>query len=119
VAVEIASFPYSGPTTVDASRYEVTTHASCSRPPRSPTIVGSAVDTIVWSSDATNSTRNNAPKIRRRLRVSFEVAFSGGCGGRLAGEDLWRGDRLVEAGAAAARRFPTTGLLSPTGRAAT
>src|SRR5579884_2640693 len=34
-------------------------------PPRSPTIVGSAVDTIVWSSDASSSTSRSAPKIRR------------------------------------------------------
>jgi hypothetical protein len=41
------SLPYSGVEAVDASRYEVTTHERCSRPPRSRTIVGSAVDTIV------------------------------------------------------------------------
>ncbi len=41
------SFPYSGVTTVCASRYAVTTHDSWVRPPRSPTIVGSAVATIV------------------------------------------------------------------------
>ena len=34
-------------------------------PPRSPTIVGSAVATIVWSSDASSSTSMSAPKIRR------------------------------------------------------
>src|SRR5581483_1958456 len=34
-------------------------------PPRSPTIVGSAVETIVWSSDASSSTSSSAPKIRR------------------------------------------------------
>src|SRR5512144_2244751 len=28
----------------------------CARPPRSPTIVGSAVETIVWSSDASSIT---------------------------------------------------------------
>src|SRR3954452_20628208 len=50
------SFPYSGVTTVTASRYAVTTHEMCSRPPRSPTIVGSAVETIVWSSDASSIT---------------------------------------------------------------
>jgi len=41
------SLPYSGSTTVDDSRYAVTTHDSRSSPPSSPTIVGSAVDTIV------------------------------------------------------------------------
>ncbi len=34
-------------------------------PPRSPTIVGSAVETIVWSSDASSKTSINARKIRR------------------------------------------------------
>src|SRR4051794_568739 len=34
-------------------------------PPRSPTIVGNAVETIVWSSDASGSTRSSAAKIRR------------------------------------------------------
>ena len=34
-------------------------------PPRSPTIVGSAVETIVWSSDASSSTSISATKIRR------------------------------------------------------
>src|SRR5215212_1919156 len=33
----------------------------CSRPPRSPTIVGSAVETIVWSSDASSITSIRAP----------------------------------------------------------
>ena len=41
------SLPYSGVTAVTASRYAVTTHDRCSSPPSSPTIVGSAVDTIV------------------------------------------------------------------------
>ncbi len=34
----------------------MTTHEMCSSPPSSPTIVGSAVDTIVWSSDASSIT---------------------------------------------------------------
>src|SRR3954469_20633103 len=59
------SFPYSGVTIVTASRYAVTTHDRCARPPRSPTIVGSAVETIVWSSDASSITSSSAPKIRR------------------------------------------------------
>src|SRR3954452_1484836 len=50
---------------VEASRYAVTTHDRCSSPPRSPTIVGSAVETIVWSSDASSRTRSSAAKIRR------------------------------------------------------
>src|SRR3954471_3005443 len=51
--------------TVAASMYAVTTQASRSMPPRSPTIVGSAVETIVWSSDASSITSSSAPKIRR------------------------------------------------------
>jgi hypothetical protein len=39
--------PNSGTLTVDDSRYAVTTHEIWSSPPRSPTIVGSAVATIV------------------------------------------------------------------------
>ena len=41
------SLPYNGPAIVAASRYAVTTHERCEMPPRSPTIVGSAVETIV------------------------------------------------------------------------
>src|SRR5207237_372027 len=42
-----------------------TTHENLEIPPRSPTIVGSAVETIVWSSDASSRTSSRAPKIRR------------------------------------------------------
>ena len=65
------SFPASGVVIVDASRYAVTTHDSCAMPPRSPAIVGSAVETIVESSDASSITSISAPKIgptRVRLR---------------------------------------------------
>jgi hypothetical protein len=48
--------PYSGVTAVIASRYAVTTQEMWVSPPRSPTIVGSAVETIVWSSDARSIT---------------------------------------------------------------
>src|SRR3954464_8273679 len=48
--------PQSGIVTVAASRYAVTTHERRSMPPSSPTIVGSAVETIVWSSDASSIT---------------------------------------------------------------
>lgn len=41
------SLPASAVATASASRYEVTTQAICPAPPRSATIVGSAVDTIV------------------------------------------------------------------------
>jgi hypothetical protein len=42
-------FPYSGTEAVELSRYAVTTHDRCSMPPSSPTMVGSAVATMVWS----------------------------------------------------------------------
>ena len=48
------SLPQTGVETVEASRVADTTHASCSCPPSSPTIVGSAVATIVWDSAATS-----------------------------------------------------------------
>src|SRR5271154_53007 len=59
------SFPYSGVTTVCASRYAVTTQEMCFKPPRSPTIVGSAVATIVWSSAARNITSKRPPNTSR------------------------------------------------------
>ena len=57
------SFPATGVVIVEVSRYAVTTQKSLSIPPRSPAIVGSAVDTIVESSDAINITSIRAPKI--------------------------------------------------------
>jgi hypothetical protein len=59
------SFPYSGPVIVAASRYAVTTQERCEIPLRSPTIVGSAVETMVWSSAARSSTSSRATKMRR------------------------------------------------------
>src|SRR5579864_7505134 len=59
------SFPYSGVTAVWASRNALVTHDRWVRPPRSLTIVGSAVATIVWSSAARSSTSISAPKITR------------------------------------------------------
>jgi len=53
-------------TIVSASRYEVTTHEMCSSPPRSPTMVGSAVETIVWSSEASSIT-SSSPLTTRRI----------------------------------------------------
>ena len=46
----------------------MTTHERCWIPPRSPTIVGSAVETIVWSSAASSRTRTSAEKITRMRR---------------------------------------------------
>ena len=42
------------------------THDRWLRPPRSPTIVGRAVATIVWSSAASSITSIRPPKITRR-----------------------------------------------------
>ncbi|MCE0445224.1 hypothetical protein LT493_09595 [Streptomyces tricolor] len=39
----------------------MTTQDRCSRPPRSLTIVGSAVDTMVWSRAASSSPSSSAP----------------------------------------------------------
>jgi hypothetical protein len=48
------NLPTSTVETVSASRYAVTTQDMCPLPPRSSTMVGSAVDTIVWSSAASS-----------------------------------------------------------------
>src|SRR5581483_3288430 len=73
---------YRGPVTVEASRYAVTTQETCEVPPRSPTIVGSAVETIVWSSAASSRTSSSAPKITR-MRGGWGVTplSGGGTGG--------------------------------------
>src|SRR6185437_6174010 len=61
-----------GVETVDASRYEVTTQERWLSPPRSPTIVGSATETIVWSSAARNMPSISAMKtVRRAVPVSL------------------------------------------------
>src|SRR5919204_3170767 len=57
-----------GVETVDASRYDVTTHERWFRPPRSPTIVGNAVETIVWSSAARNMPSISAAKTVQSAR---------------------------------------------------
>ena len=62
----------------------MTTHESWSRPPRSPTIVGSAVDTIVWSSDASSIASRSPEKVRadasaleaHHLRISSHMKKS-------------------------------------------
>ena len=62
--------------TVDASMYAVTTQDRCSAPPSSPTIVGSAVETIVWSRGASNIASISPPKIA-------QIAFRRQLGGTL------------------------------------
>lgn len=64
------NLPTSTVETVSASRYAVTTQAMCPPPPRSATMVGSAVDTIVWSSAASSMPSTMVTKtmlVRRRL----------------------------------------------------
>jgi len=51
-----ASLPYSGIVAVDASTYAVTTHDKWFMPPRSPTMRGRAVATMLWSSAPRPST---------------------------------------------------------------
>ena len=64
---------------VSASRYAVTTQDRCPAPPRSPTIVGSAVATMVWSSAASRRPSRIVPKmtlICRRESSGGRVAVS-------------------------------------------
>ena len=49
----------------------MTTQERCWIPPRSPTIVGNAVETIVWSSEASNRTSSSALKITRKRGWPF------------------------------------------------
>ena len=55
------NFPASAAAIVSVSRYAVTTQDRCPAPPSSPTIVGSAVETIVWSSAARNMPSRTVP----------------------------------------------------------
>ena len=55
------SLPQTCVVAVEASMYAVTTQDRWDRPPRSLTIVGSAVDTIVWSSAASSIASMSAP----------------------------------------------------------
>ncbi len=55
------SLPQTWVVAVEASRYAVTTQDRWDRPPRSLTIVGSAVETIVWSSADSSSASISAP----------------------------------------------------------
>src|SRR4051812_50107105 len=55
----------------------------CETPPSSPTIVGIAVDTMVWSSAAISIPASSAEKmmlIRRRVSTMTGAAVSGGGG---------------------------------------
>ena len=66
------SFPYSGVVMVDASTYAVTTQDRWATPPRSPTMRGSAVPTMSWSSMASmmaSSRPGSTTRISRRMPI--------------------------------------------------
>ena len=70
---------------VDASTYAVVTHSMWSTPPSSPTMVGRAVDTIVWSSELTNMASMspaNTAMSERLLMISPCSGTAPACGGR-------------------------------------
>src|SRR5437764_1209772 len=69
-----------GVTTVWASRNALVTHASRLSPPRSETMVGSAVATIVWSSAASSNT-SIRPAKRGMVTMCERSAMFGGPGG--------------------------------------
>src|SRR5690606_32644635 len=92
---------------VCASRYAVTTHASRSTPPSSPTIVGSAVATIVWSSAPSSITSRRPPKTIRTSRRE-----SCGCAG------IWLRVEIItmDGPARAGRGLPGRARLPPGAR---
>lgn len=74
------NLPTSTVATVSASRYEVTTHDMWAAPPRSATMVGRAVPTMVWSSAASRTPSMIVPKMtlrRRRSSTGGAVAVAG------------------------------------------
>src|SRR3954454_19372131 len=62
----------------------------CWRPPKSPTIVGSAVATIVWSSAASSRTSMSPPKITRTCCRSTVTSRPGAVALRVLGRDVGR-----------------------------
>src|SRR5919112_3513733 len=89
-------------TRVVASRYAVVTQAMCETPPRSPTIVGIAVETMVWSRLETSIPAISAAKtrlIRRRVRTNggaSSVAVGVGACTGLLGSAGFGGERVGE-----------------------
>src|SRR5680860_1551097 len=85
--------PYSGTDTVDASRQAVTTQDRWLSPPSSPTMVGRAVDTIVWSKAASSIAVISPAKTPRIWRCDSGPAADGA--GELdtgvSSEVMWRG----------------------------
>ena len=66
------NFPARTVAMVSVRRYDVTTHETCDPPPRSATMVGRAVETIVWSRAASSIPSMIVPKTRliwRRVSV--------------------------------------------------
>src|SRR4051794_33735630 len=107
-------------TRVVASRYAVVTHAMCDTPPRSPTMVGIAVETIVWSRAAMSMPASRAEKMRLiRRRVSTMGAGATGSLGRLPVGGLWVGGAGTRAprsgGGAAGARHRRSGRRRPLG----
>src|SRR6516162_3928414 len=68
------SLPYSGVVTVEASTYEVTTQDRCVTPPRSPTILGSAVETTSWSSMASMIASSSPGRMMSTSRRTPELS---------------------------------------------
>jgi|SRR6478609_7801806 hypothetical protein len=59
------SMPYAGIATAIARVYAIITQDMCPNPPSSPTTVGSAVATMIWSSAASRVTSSRQMKIHR------------------------------------------------------
>ena len=80
------SLPHSGVDTVEANRYAVTTQVRWDAPCRSPTMVGRAVDTMVWSSAARNMPSSSAPMMMSTRRRGRSRVGAGG-----AAAEAWAG----------------------------
>ena len=83
------NLPASTVAIVSASRYDDTTQVRWSAPPRSPTIVGSAVDTIVWSSAASSIPSSTVTKTRFIRRRSMATSGIGAGAASIATRQVW------------------------------
>ncbi len=70
------SLPYTGRVTVTASRYPEKSQEKTEKPPRSPTICGTAVETMVASSAARAIASIRAATTAPRLSVPVRCAVS-------------------------------------------
>ncbi len=77
------NLPASTVAIVSARRYDETTHDRWPPPPRSPTIEGSAVETMVWSSAASSIPSATVVKTRMMVRWSTGPDEGSVFGGRL------------------------------------